>query len=371
MLKKGLLAIVLVFGLGRELNLKAQQNKGLTTEQIIQSRYHSFTDSTKRKIEAFFDYHQQIGNFNGTYLMFSNDSIIYGSRGYAIYSNLDSVEPGDLFQLASVSKIFTAMSVMMLHQDGYLNIDDSVHWYIPELENKGVTIRQLLSHTSGLPDYFYADYPKGFFPEGQTHMTNEQVVEVINLQGKRKYTKQGFYHYCNTNYAFLSLIVERLSHKDFRTFVRDHICKSAEMKYSHIANFDSLPLVNYPVQGYNKWSVFDDNIFNGTTGDKGVYSNVFEMFMLDRALKGSYILHEATKQEMWTPQTVTSSDGYYSLGWRIKYIDGKKWVFHNGWWKGFRTYFWRCLDEDKSFVVLTNNVDGRFLSTLQMVHLLD
>jgi len=102
-----------------------------------------------------------------------------------------------------------------------------------------------------------------------------------------------------------------------------------------------------------------------------VYSNVFEMFMLDRALKSSYILHEATKQEMWTPQTVTSADGYYALGWRVKYIDGKKWVFHNGWWKGFRTYFWRCLEDDKSFVVLTNNVDGRFLSTLQMVHLLD
>jgi hypothetical protein len=84
MLKKALLAVVLILGLGRELNLKAQQNKGLSTEQIIQSRYHPFSDSTRSKIENFFDFHQRIGNFNGTYLMFSNDSIIYGSRGYAI-----------------------------------------------------------------------------------------------------------------------------------------------------------------------------------------------------------------------------------------------------------------------------------------------
>jgi CubicO group peptidase (beta-lactamase class C family) len=334
-------------------------------------QFHEFSDTTVQKIEGFFDRFAKIGNFNGAYLMFKNDSVIYGSRGYAIYSNKDSIEPENLFQLASVSKVFTALAVMILHQDAYLNIDDSVHWYLPELNNNELTIRELLSHTSGLPDYFYVDYKGFILPQGQGHLTNQDVVEIINRQSRKTYSKKGFYHYSNTNYVLLSLIVERVSKMDFRSFVREHIAKYADMPFTHVCDFDSVPLLNYPVQGYNQWNVFEDVSFNGTTGDKGVYSNVFEMLNLDRALRGSYLLHENIKEEMWTPQTLTSPNSFYALGWRVKWIDEKKWIFHNGWWKGFRTYFWRCLDEDKCFVVLTNNVQGRFLSTLELVSLLD
>jgi len=363
-----LLAVGLLWGWSN-VNLSARSPGGNSLQKMI-SQYAAFSDTTAKKIRSFFDYHGRIGNFSGSYLMYKNDSLIYGANGYAIYGNRDSIEPNNLFQLASVSKVFTAISVMTLHQDGYLNIEDSVHWYIPELNNKSLTIRQLLSHTSGLPDYFYVSY-KGFeLPEGQGHLKNEDVIQIINKQSRRKYTRQGYYHYSNTNYVFLSLIVERLTKMDFRTYVKENICKYADMRYTHICDFDSLPLVNYPVQGYKNWRVYEDLMFNGTTGDKGVYSNVFEMFQLDRALNGTYLLHDDTKEQMWAPQTLTKPTAYYALGWRVKWIDDQKWVFHNGWWKGFRTYFWRCLDEDKSFVVLTNNVQGPFLSTMEMVSLL-
>lgn len=342
-----------------------------STEKYLREKYVPFSDTTQKKINKFFDRFNRIGNFNGSFLMFKNDSIVFGSRGNSIRSTRDSVYPEDIFQLASVSKVFTGISVMMLHQDGFLNINDSVHWYLPELKRTNLTIRHLLSHTSGLPDYFYYNY-KGFnLRPGQGHMVNEDVLDMVNAQPDKHFARPGFYEYCNTNYALLSLIVERTSKQDFRSFVRENVCKVADMKFTHVCNFDSIPLVNYPVQGYDNWSVFDDNMFNGTTGDKGVYSSVFEMFMLDRALRAPYLLHPETKKLMWTPSTVASADGYYALGWRVKYINGKRWVFHNGWWKGFRTYFWSCLDEDKCFVVLTNNVKGSFLRTVDMVGLLD
>ena len=368
--KKGIFTWVLMICAWGNLNLSAQQ---LATELEPNplAGYHQFSDTTANKIHKYFDFHHRIGDFNGSYLMFKNDSVVFGSQGWSIYSNRDSVEPTNLFQLASVSKVFTAIAVMILHQDGYLNIDDSVHWYIPELNNTDLTIRELLSHTSGLPDYFYVGYKGYQIPEGRTHLKNEDVIDIINNQSRRKYTRKGFYHYSNTNYVFLSLIVERVSKMDFRDYMRQNIARYADMKYSHICNFDSVPLINYPVQGYDHWRVYDDMLFNGTTGDKGVYSNVFEMLSLDRALRGNYLLHEATKQEMFTPQTLTNPNAYYALGWRVKWIDGKKWAFHNGWWKGFRTYYWRCLDEDKSFVVLTNNVQGRFLPTIELVSLLN
>jgi CubicO group peptidase (beta-lactamase class C family) len=95
------------------------------------------------------------------------------------------------------------------------------------------------------------------------------------------------------------------------------------------------------------------------------------MLLYDRALRSDLILHADAKKAMYTPQVATSSEAHYGLGWRMRVINGRKWVFHNGWWKGFRTYFWRSLEENKMFCVLTNNVRGSFLPTVEMVHLLD
>jgi CubicO group peptidase (beta-lactamase class C family) len=335
------------------------------------SRYTRFSDSTEKKIASFFQYHHRTGIFNGTYFFFRNDSITQGALGYANFGKPDTLINDDLFQLASVSKTITGIAVMMLQQDGLLLIDDSVHWYIPELTRRNLTIRNLLCHMSGLPDYFY--FSSYLWPNQSAHMKNSDVVIQLNQQPERNFGEPGtYYSYCNTNYALLAYIVERLSGMDFRQYARKNIFEPSGMKYSHICNHDSVPLFNYPVQGYDKRRVFSDIPHNGTTGDKGVYSNGIEMFFLDRALRSNFLLNQSSKELMWTPQVQVSADGAgYALGWRVKVINGQKWVFHNGWWKGFRTYFWRCLDEDKCFVVLTNHVYGPFLRTVDMVGLLD
>lgn len=333
------------------------------------SRYTRFSDSTENKILDYFNRYYKSGVFNGTFLFFKNDSLIQGALGYASFEKPDTLIDDDLFQLASVSKTITGIAILLLHQDGLLHVDDSVHWYIPELSRTNLTIRQLLSHKSGLPDYFY--FPSSYWPWPDKHMKNSDVVNQLNQQSGRGFGRPGsYYDYCNTNYALLAHIVERITGMDFRKFVEVNIFHPSGMKYSHICNFDSIPLPNYPVQGYDHKRIFRDIPENGTTGDKGVYSNTVEMFYLDRMLRTSYLLHEGTKELMWGKETMTGENAYYGMGWRMKWIDGKKWVFHNGWWKGFRTYFWRCLDEDKCFVVLTNHVYGPFMRTAEMVDLL-
>ncbi len=332
------------------------------------SHFVRFSDTTEFQIDSFFRRMYRWGIFNGTYLFHKNDSLCYGAMGYATFSQLDSLKPADLFQLASVSKTFTGMAMMLLVQDGYLKLSDSVHWYIPELSRRNLAIQNLISHSSGLPDYFYFNMKAWENPKD--HLTNEDVVQLLNAQPVNHFAKPGRYDYCNSNYALLALIVERQTGMDFREFVKLRIMNPSGMKYSHLANFDSLGLVNYTVQGYDKKRVFADNVFNGAMGDKGVYSNVFEMLAMDRMLRTDFLLHPDTKNQMVSPQTVVSADAFYANGWRVKWINGQKWAFHNGWWKGFRTYYWRCLDEDKCFVVLTNNVQGPFLRTIDMVGLL-
>lgn len=334
------------------------------------SNFKRFSDSTEYKIDSFFRKYYKTGIFNGTYLFFSNDSLLQGALGYATFPQYDTLINDDLFQLASVSKTITGISILLLYQDGLLGIDDSVHWYIPELTRRNLTIRHLISHKSGLPDYFY--FSSALWPWQNKHMTNNDVVTQVNQQSYRAFAPPGLYYdYSNTNFALLALIIERITHMDFRKYAELNVFNPAGMKFTHINYFDSIPLKNYPVQGYERKRIYGDIPQNGTTGDKGVYSNTVEMFMLDRALRGSYILHQGSKDLMWSPQTLTGENSYYGMGWRMKWIGGKKWVFHNGWWKGFRTYYWRCLDEDKCFVVLSNNVYGSFLSTTDMVALLE
>ncbi len=333
-------------------------------------KYKRFSDSTECKIQLYFERNFKSGIFNGSFLFFKNDSLFQGSMGMASFEKGDTLIDDDLFQLASVSKTITGIAVLQLHQDGLLNIDDSVHWYIPNLDRRNLTIRNLLCHMSGLPDYFY--FPASYWPLPGTHMKNSDVVNQLNLQPYNAFGQPGKYHeYSNTNFALLALIVENITCLDFRKYAELNIFQPAGMKYTHICNYDSIPLKDYPVGGYDNRRIFGDIPHNGTTGDKGVYSNTVEMFLLDRILRTNDILHQGTKDLMWSPQVATNMDGgFYGLGWRMKWIDGKKWVFHNGWWKGFRTYYWRCLDEDKCYVVLTNNVYGPFLSTREMVEML-
>jgi CubicO group peptidase (beta-lactamase class C family) len=334
--------------------------------------YKPFSPSTESGIQDFFDAQKAKGIFSGNFLFYKNDSMVRGSRGYANFSRRDSFNPNDIFQLASVSKTFTGTSVMILVQEGKISLDDSVHWYLQDLKRTNLTIKNLLSHTSGLPDYFY--FQQKYWPYAYRRMSNRDVVAQVNAQSWKSFSAPGrYYHYSNTNYAFLALIVEKISGMDFRHFVKIRIMEPAGMVYSHVCNFDSIPLNKYCVQGYERWGIYDDLPLNGTTGDKGVYSSTYEMFLYCQALRGEDIVHESTKEQMWSPITLANSARgmYYGLGWRVIWHNGHKWVYHNGWWKGFRTYFWRCVEEDMCFVALTNNVQGSFLSTEEMVNLID
>jgi len=298
--------------------------------------------------------------------------MVQGKYGYANFKTHDTILVNDLFQLASVSKTITSTAVMILYQEGRIGLDDSVQWYIPELKRKNLTIRHLLTHTSGLPDYFH--FSDRYWPDKSKHMYNDDVVMMLNRLPYNMFKRPGgLYDYCNTNFVLLSAVVEKVSRLPFRTFAQRKIFEPCGMKSTHVNYFDSVPLERYPLQGFEGgWKQITDVPQNGTSGDKGVYSNTYEMFRFDRALRSPYLLHRAIRDEMFRPMVPSTAQGsFYAHGWRVTWINMRKWVYHNGWWKGFRTYYWRCLDDNRCFVVLTNNVHGKFMSTREMVELLE
>jgi len=320
------------------------------------------TAGKKSKVlDSVFSALQAKAGFNGTVLYGEKGRLVFKKAyGYDDFKSKKKLTTGSAFQLASVSKMFTAMTIMMLKEQGLLAYDDLVSKYIPELTYPGLTIRHLLNHRSGLRDYMHFGDE---FWNPEVPLTNEDMIDVMVAQDLKQFFSSGNgFDYCNTNYALLASIVERITGKKFEVFVRENIFDPLEMDDSfiyHLEKGQEIPeFVPVGVSGHrgSRGTRVEPNFYqNGVVGDKGVYSTVEDLFKWDQALYNATLVSEATLQEAFTK----GSPGFkewrdnYGFGWRLK-ADRIRTVYHYGWWKGFRTYFIRDLYQEKSLIVLTN-----------------
>lgn len=306
------------------------------------------------------------GVFNGTVLYAEHGEVVFkGAYGYADFRKKDSLSLQSAFQLASVSKMFTAAAIMILKTEGKLDYDDSITRFIPEFPYGKVSIRQLLTHRSGLSRYMsLADKHWDI----NKPINNEDVVDLFVKYKPQPYFKpdDGF-HYCNTNYALLASVVERITGLYFDEFVKLQIFEPLEMDSSFVYNLRSDSVIRYAVPvgvsgyRYRGWRPVPvgDYYLNGVMGDKGVYATVEDLFKFSVALdNGSLIpldeLEEAFKPG--SPAYYRRKDNY-GFGWRIK-DDMDSTAYHFGWWKGFRTYFVRDMQNQRALIILTNTHKG-------------
>jgi CubicO group peptidase (beta-lactamase class C family) len=309
-------------------------------------------------LRLYFDHLQKAG-FNGTVLFAENGEIVFGKAyGYANLKTKDSLTMESAFQLASISKPITALAVLVLKEDGKIGIDDSLKKYIPELPYPGITIRHLLTHRSGLPNYMY--FAEEDWPNKEIPLKNRDVIDLmVKNQYKPYYLPGKRYNYSNTNFALLAYIVEQVSGMKFEDFVQVRIFNPCHMVNSSIYNKNTSPVNTCPVAGYPTSRYEAENTFlNGVVGDKGVYCSAYDLLMLDKALYTDKPVSQATRLEAFTPQhkDLRPNDNY-GLGWRLDVTDSlNPAVYHTGWWKGFRTYFIRELGEKRTIIVLSNTM---------------
>ena len=330
-----------------------------------------------RIIDSIFTTLKEKGGFNGTVLYAERGRIVFkGAYGYDDYKAKKRLTTRSAFQLASVSKMFTAMSIMILKEEGLLHFDDSLRKFIPELPYHGVTIRNLLNHRSGIPDYMH--FSDNYWDQTKP-LTNEDVIRIIadnNIQ--RAFSPNNGFDYCNTNYALLASVVERISKKPFDVFVKENIFDPLDMDDSFIYRLrpgDAIPeYVPVGVCGHRGGRGLprvEPNFYqNGVVGDKGVYSTVEDLFKWDQALYSDILVSQASLLEAFSegsPRFKEWRDNY-GFGWRLK-AERPQTVYHYGWWKGFRTYFIRDINQEKSIIVLTNT--SRSLSSGLLYDVLD
>ncbi|GAC1705336.1 MAG: serine hydrolase domain-containing protein [Flavisolibacter sp.] len=306
--------------------------------------------------------------FNGGVLIARNGTIVY--EKYFGSKNLrgkDSIDASTPFQIASTSKTFTAAAILILVQEGKLRLDDSLSKFFPNLPYKGITLKMLLSHRSGLPNYIYYMEKSPWDPHKQA--TNMDVLNtLINWQPPRAYRPGIQFHYCNTNYVLLALIVEMISRQAFPAFMKQHIFDPLGMHHTFVHSLGDTISV---IQSYQpRGRVWTMDYSDGPYGDKNIYSTPEDLLKWDQALYREQILNKQTQEAAFTPYSnERPGRRNYGFGWRLLILPGnKKIIYHNGHWHGFNSAFVRLVNENATIIILSNRFNKNVYTTAKKLY---
>ena len=281
--------------------------------------------------------------------------------GMADLEQRGAATPETDYRLASVSKQFTAMAVMLLARDGRLRYDQPVRDFLPELPaaTRSVTVRHLLNHTSGLWDY------EDLIPESRTaQLDDRDVLALVSSKDSVYFPAGSQYRYSNSGYVLLGLIVARVSAMSFPEFLRARIFQPLGMgaTVAHVEGSDTIPRRAY---GYSpRGGAFvqtDQSVTSATLGDGGIYTNVDDMTRWDQALYGggTELVDAATMQLATTPpQLPAGATTQYGFGWFVDDYRGEKRWRHTGETSGFRNAIQRFPRRRLTVIVLTNRSSG-------------
>ena len=321
--------------------------------------------------EKWYDSALRPGSFNGGMLVAKNGNIVfeaYNGNGHLNrHDVIDSLTP---FHIASVSKTFTAMAVLKLWQDGKLNIDDEFVKYFPNFNYPGITIRNLLSHRSGLPNYLYFMEKLGWNKDSLVH--NEDVLNYL-ITRKASLTDittpNTHFAYCNTNFALLALLVEKVTGEKFPDYLQQTFFTPLQMKHTFIFNSLDTSKVNpsYDWRG----RIIPMNYLDGVYGDKNVYTTPRDLLIWDQALSGNLLFTPKTLEQAYAPYSNERSGiKNYGLGWRMNiYPNGKKTIYHNGWWHGNNAAFLRLLQDSATVIVVGNKFNRNIYHAKELANL--
>ena len=301
-----------------------------------------------------------------------NGVVLYAEQGQVIYEKAfgwrdlskrhkDPLQVDDAFQLSSDSKMFTAEAIMLLKAEGKLDYDDDVRKYIPELPYEGITIRQLLTHRSGLPRYdAMADK---HWPSRRKPFSNEAMIKMLADKTPKPYNApDAAYFYNNINYALLASVVERVSGQHFEDFMRERIFEPCGMAHTFIYSMrdDSEVSAYMPVEVHGH-DIFKsgpvkarNDYLNGVMGDKIMFSTVEDLYRFNLALDHHLLLPDSLQAEAFKPGSPDwKNNENYGFGWRMS-REHPDIYFHFGWWKGYRSLIIRNPKHRRFLTILTN-----------------
>ncbi|MFB6456024.1 serine hydrolase domain-containing protein [Chitinophaga sp. Hz27] len=308
--------------------------------------------------------------FNGAMIVARKGVIIFEKyHGLENFRTKTPIVDSSSFQMASVSKTFTGAAVLFLADRDKLSLDDHLQKFFPDFPYKGITIRMLLSHRSGLPNYLY--FCDSLWKEPSRYMTNDEVIQLmIKHKPPIQHQPGTHFQYCNTNYMLLASIIEKVTGEKYAAFMQDSIFKPLQMHNTFVYD-PSSPVRAHQTQSHKyNGQPEPDTYFDGVMGDKGIYSSAQDMLKWDQALYSGHFLKPETLKAAYTPYSHEKPGvRNYGLGWRLMvYPDStKNIVYHNGWWHGNNTVFYRFVQDSTTLIILGNKYNRAIYQAVKPV----
>lgn len=325
----------------------------------------------------------QKDGFNGNVLVAQNGEIVYQSSfGISDIEPIDSLTINAQFRLASVSKQFTAMCILSLVAEGKLEIDDSLTKYIPELPYEGITIRNLLNHTSGIPDY-----ERLLIDKWRTDLAinnrdrfisgNNTIIDMlIEYAPEISFPPGDEWEYSNTGYVLLASIVKRVSGLSFPEYLDQYVFTPAGLKNTLVFDPVNGSEMNQQVRGLRivngEYKYNDIHFLNPVQGDGGIYSTLGDLFLWNEFLYNQTIIPDSLLQLAYTPGKLNNGEETsYGFGWGIGVApDGSKVLSHSGGWVGFSTFIYRDIEHQHCIIILTSNGSSEVRDVLSNLKLI-
>jgi CubicO group peptidase (beta-lactamase class C family) len=341
-------------------------NEGTTTPIKAESKEESpvlierysekETKDVQHKLDLLLKRINKRHDFHGAILVAKGGKIVYQNEiGYADFKNKILLNKKSVFQLASVSKQFTAAAIMLLSERNKIKLTDTVNAYFPGFPYEGVTIENLLNHTAGLPKYFWVAEHKW---QQNKAPTNSEMMALLESSNVQRFYKPGRkFDYSNTNYVVLASIVEKVSGTSFSSFLKSNIFEPLQMKQSYVYSFENDSIKENQLVGYRLYRGWRhlkirSTVNDAIVGDKNVYTTTEDLFKWTLGLNTEKLLTKKSLDLMYAKgETVYGREVPYGFGFRIN-SNGQKSIYHHGKWNGFSTGLTRYLEDDLVVIVL-------------------
>ena len=293
--------------------------------------------------------------FNGQFLVAKNGKVIYyKAQGYSNYREKKKLGQHTPLHVASVSKVATALCVLRLVDQKRIKLDADIRRYLPEIPYSGITVRMLLNHRSGIPYYGYFTYDTWDLGK---KLHNRDVLQLIKEHKfPLNFRSDAKFAYCNTNFALLALIVEKVTKKEFPKAMREWIFEPLHMDDTFIlsSEMDAMSLsLSYNSRMVDQGFDYLDAVY----GDKNMYTTAHDLLKMDMATYSDAFLSDSLRKQMFKGYSYEHEGvNNYGLGLRMKEMKGRKpFFFHTGWWHG-NTACYTTLRSDTICIVTLSNV---------------
>ncbi|HEX2533635.1 MAG TPA: serine hydrolase domain-containing protein [Chitinophagaceae bacterium] len=308
------------------------------------------------------------GSFNGGILVAKNGVIVYENyKGFRDFRTKDSLLAETPLQIASTSKTFTGVAIMRLAQEGKLRLDAPLQEFFPGFPYPDVNVQLLLNHRSGLPNYLY--FLEEELRKKKVYITNTDVLNaLLTQQPPRAFRPNTRFQYCNTNYVLLALILEKVTGQTYPEYMKDTYFEPLGMSHTYVFTMaDTARSVMSFNAGGGLWPM---DYFEGTYGDKNIFSTPRDLLKWDQALYSGELLNQQMLDSAFTPYSnERPSEHNYGLGWRLLNLpNGKKAIYHNGRWHGFNAAFGRLTEERATVIILGNRFNSSIYQTARKLY---